>query len=136
MIAAVRGHIINMHISLLPWNRGSSPNLWSFIDNTPKGVTIHILDEGLDTGDVLLQKELYFDEQKETLASSYEKLNYEIVNLLQNNWAYIWEKNWKPSPQNNDGSSHTMNDLREFLNGRTFSYDMTIVDFKRKFEIR
>ena len=27
---------INMHISYLPWNRGFSPNIWSFIDNTPK----------------------------------------------------------------------------------------------------
>ena len=34
----VHGNIINMHISLLPWNRGFSPNIWSFIDNTQKGL--------------------------------------------------------------------------------------------------
>ncbi|MBQ3033656.1 MAG: hypothetical protein IJD28_04690 [Deferribacterales bacterium] len=35
--------IINMHISYLPWNRGADPNLWSILENTPKGVTIHRL---------------------------------------------------------------------------------------------
>ncbi|HUX61123.1 MAG TPA: formyltransferase family protein, partial [Ignavibacteriaceae bacterium] len=39
-----QGRAINLHISYLPWNRGADPNLWSFFDNTPKGVTIHFLD--------------------------------------------------------------------------------------------
>lgn len=30
---------INLHISYLPYNRGADPNLWSFIEDTPKGVT-------------------------------------------------------------------------------------------------
>ena len=28
--------IINLHISYLPYNRGTHPNFWSFVDNTPK----------------------------------------------------------------------------------------------------
>src|SRR4051812_8248946 len=36
---------INLHISLLPWNQGADPNLWSFLENTPKGVTIHAMTE-------------------------------------------------------------------------------------------
>lgn len=135
-IKVVSGKIINMHISLLPWNRGASPNLWSIIDNTPKGVTIHVLDDGLDTGDILLQKELTFDEDKETLRSSYELLNYEIVKLLQDNWEYIWRGEWNPRKQLSGGSKHTVKDLQEFLHGRNFSYDMTISDFKRDFGIR
>ena len=35
---------INLHISYLPYNRGAHPNFWSFIDNTPKGVSIHEID--------------------------------------------------------------------------------------------
>lgn len=136
VIKAVHGKIINMHISLLPWNRGSSPNLWSIIDNTPKGVTIHVLDEGLDTGDILLQKELAFNEDKETLRSSYDKLNSEIVRLLKDNWEYIWRGEWNPKKQPFGGSKHTVKDLQEFLHGRNFSYDMTISDFKREFGIR
>lgn len=136
VIEALQGRIINLHTSLLPWNRGSSPNLWSIIDDTPKGVTIHILDEGLDTGDILLQKEMSFDEEKETLRSSYERLNQELVRLLQENWNYILRKQWHPRQQSNGGSKHTTKDLQKFLQGRTFSYDMTIADFKRRFNLR
>ena len=38
-IAFFKGNIINLHISLLPWNKGADPNLWSFLDNTPRGYT-------------------------------------------------------------------------------------------------
>src|SRR6202035_5691563 len=51
---------VNLHISYLPWNRGADPNLWSFIENTPKGVSIHYLDAGIDTGDIIAQKAVDF----------------------------------------------------------------------------
>jgi methionyl-tRNA formyltransferase len=54
-INALHGRLINIHISLLPWNRGADPNFWSWFDRTPKGVTIHAIDAGVDTGDVLAQ---------------------------------------------------------------------------------
>ena len=133
MIDAVHGRIINLHTSMLPWNRGASPNLWSIIDNTPKGVTIHVLDEGLDTGDILLQKELFIDEERETLRSSYELLNQEIVKLLQDNWKYIYHGEWHPKKQINGGSKHTMKDLQDFLQSKVLSYDMTIAEFKRNY---
>ena len=44
----VEGNAINLHISYLPYNRGADPNIWSFIENTPKGVTIHYIDSGID----------------------------------------------------------------------------------------
>ena len=71
--------ILNLHISYLPWNRGANPNFWSFIDNTPKGVTIHEIDEKLDKGKILLQKKLEFDEERETFSTTYQKLNDEVL---------------------------------------------------------
>ena len=58
MLDRLPGAAINLHISLLPWNRGSDPNLWSFLDDTPKGVSIHHIDAGVDTGDVIAQREV------------------------------------------------------------------------------
>lgn len=66
---------VNLHISLLPWNRGSGPNVWSFLDNTPCGITIHEIDSGIDTGCILLQKQVYFEHSKDTLESSYNHLH-------------------------------------------------------------
>ena len=51
--------IVNLHISYLPFNRGSHPNFWSHFDDTPSGVTIHLIDEGIDTGPYLFQKRVF-----------------------------------------------------------------------------
>ena len=77
--------IINLHISLLPYNRGADPNLWSYLEDTPKGVTIHYIDESIDTGNIILQKEVQDDIQNDTLKTSYDRLINEIVMLFNNN---------------------------------------------------
>lgn len=132
ILEILAGRIINLHISYLPWNRGASPNLWSYIDDTPKGVTIHVLDRGLDTGGIIAQREVHMDERTETLASSYQKLMHEIIALLQENWDRILSGDYVPKLQAGKGSYHTRKDLQEFLAGRHISWDMTIAAFKEK----
>ena len=57
---------INVHASLLPKLRGAAPIQWSVIDGDEEsGVTIMQMDEGLDTGDMLLVKKYKLD-RKET----------------------------------------------------------------------
>ena len=52
----LEGNAINTHPSLLPLQRGYHPNFFSIYRNTKKGVTIHYMDEGLDTGNIVYQK--------------------------------------------------------------------------------
>ncbi|MGM0601054.1 MAG: formyltransferase family protein [Candidatus Rifleibacteriota bacterium] len=108
---------INLHISYLPWNRGADPNFWSFIENTPKGVTIHYLDEGIDTGDIIVQKEVCFNSEVETLASTYQKLHQEIQDLFKQNWPYIKSGKCKRVKQPDGGTVHRKKDREklEFL---------------------
>ena len=47
---------INFHMSFLPFNRGANPNIWSIIENTPAGCTIHRIDEKIDNGNIICQK--------------------------------------------------------------------------------
>jgi methionyl-tRNA formyltransferase len=108
--------ILNLHISLLPWNRGADPNLWSFIENTPKGVTIHLIDKGIDTGDILLQKELKFDERRATLRSSYHTLHREIQELFIANWDKISKFQTLSAPQQKKGSFHYSKDSMKIKN--------------------
>lgn len=122
--------IINLHTSYLPWNRGASPNIWSFIDDTPKGVTIHRLEKELDAGKVIIQKELTFDEDIETLVSTYSKLNEEIVKLLIDNWQMISSGDYTLKNQYGAGSYHRSSDLKTLLQGKDIDYSMTIKDFK------
>lgn len=84
IIEEKKGKIINMHISLLPYNRGADPNLWSYLEDTPKGVTIHLMDEGLDTGDIIARKKVTDDEENDTLKTSYDRLINEITDLFIN----------------------------------------------------
>lgn len=75
----------NCHISYLPWNRGADPNLWSWIDDTPKGVTIHQMDEGIDSGPVLLQRMVALGNDG-TLRSTYDHLQRELLRMF----GYFW----------------------------------------------
>lgn len=51
--------ILNVHLSKLPEYRGVKPVFWVLKNNEPKtGVTIHLIDGGLDTGDIISQKEV------------------------------------------------------------------------------
>jgi methionyl-tRNA formyltransferase len=89
VIEALPGRIVNCHISLLPWNRGSDPNIWSFIENTPSGVTIHYINEGLDTGNIICQSEIEFSYCTETLRTSYNKLHQLMLNMFKNSYEII-----------------------------------------------
>ena len=108
---------INLHISYLPFNRGADPNFWSFIENSPKGVTIHYLDEGVDTGDIIVQKKVNFDSDGETLATTYQKLHQEIQILFKNNWLDIKKGTCNRFKQASGGSEHKIKDRQklEFL---------------------
>ena len=93
-------NIVNLHVSYLPYNRGADPNLWSILDNTQSGITIHLIDSNLDTGDILLQKKVALDFENDTLKSSYEKLQNEIIVLFIENWNLIKNNKIKPIKQN------------------------------------
>lgn len=66
---------INIHASLLPKYRGASPIQQAVLDGEEKsGVTIMQMEDGIDTGDILYQKEIMLD-SKETGASLFDKLS-------------------------------------------------------------
>jgi methionyl-tRNA formyltransferase len=104
---------INLHISYLPWNKGSFPNLWSFLEDTPKGVTIHVLEPELDGGHILLQKEVFIDEENHTLESSYNLLHKEIQELFKKHWEDIKNCKIPSKPQIDKGSKHTLKDFEK-----------------------
>jgi len=111
IIDFVHGKAVNLHISYLPYNRGYHPNVWSFLEDTSKGVTIHYIDEGIDTGDIIVQKKVFIDENKETLKSSYEILHNEIQELFKKNWEKIKSGGIKAKRQTGGGASTTRENL-------------------------
>jgi methionyl-tRNA formyltransferase len=103
--------IINLHISFLPFNRGSHPNFWSHFDGTPSGITIHLIDKGIDTGKYLYQKEVLFNIKKITYMESYEILVNEIENLFIYNLEEILSFEFDPKEYREKGTYHSSADL-------------------------
>lgn len=65
---------INVHASLLPKLRGAAPINWSIINGDKKtGITTMMMDEGIDTGDILMQREIDIRED-ETAGELHDEL--------------------------------------------------------------
>jgi methionyl-tRNA formyltransferase len=118
---------INLHISYLPYNRGADPNLWSFLEDTPKGVTIHLLDKGLDTGDILAQ-ETVPDFPDDTLRTMYDRLSRTIEDLFNRSWPDIRAGVMKATPQPSGGSSHRLKDRKRVEHLLTKGWDTPVVE--------
>lgn len=88
ILSTIRCPLLNLHISLLPWNRGADPNFWSWFDGTPKGVTLHHIDAGIDTGDIVQQRGVEFG-AADTLASSYDRLHAAAIRMWEESWPFI-----------------------------------------------
>ena len=123
--------IINLHISLLPWNKGADPNLWSVLENTPKGVTIHQIEKGLDSGKIICKKEVTFNEN-ETFRSSYKLLNETIIEMFQDNWKNIKNEKLKRYSQVGKGSYHRSADKIKYMELLTEGWDTKIKDLEGK----
>ena len=65
---------VNIHGSLLPKYRGAAPIQWAVLDGEKEtGITTILMDEGIDTGDILLKKTIQIDTD-ETSGSLFDKL--------------------------------------------------------------
>lgn len=123
--------ILNLHISYLPWNRGANPNFWSFVDNTPKGVTIHEINEKLDQGRILFQKQILFDEEMESFVTSYDKLNEEIIKLFIENSEVLLTGKIQGKIAKGQGTYHSVADFMEFTKGNAVDWNSNIAQYKR-----
>jgi len=82
MIDLPRLGCINLHASLLPKYRGAAPIQWSLIrGETATGVTTMRIDQGLDTGDILLRREegIRDDDTAETLSDRLSRIGADLM---------------------------------------------------------
>lgn len=72
---------LNMHPSLLPHGRGKDPNFWTLADGEPAGVTIHHVDEGIDSGPIAFQALIETD-WSDTGGTLYAKAQDRMIRLF------------------------------------------------------
>jgi methionyl-tRNA formyltransferase len=102
---------LNIHPALLPYNRGAFPNVWSIIEGTPAGATIHYMDASVDTGDIVAQQPVPVT-PIDTGGSLYRKLELACVELFVASWPLIRSANVTRTPQDaTAGCMHRSRDI-------------------------
>jgi methionyl-tRNA formyltransferase len=95
---------LNLHFSFLPRLRGCYPTKWAIIEEKSTGVTLHSVDTGIDTGDILDQQEVEIapDDTDETL---YSKLSLSAVELFRKNIPNLINKSFPGRRKQANGQS-------------------------------
>ena len=84
LLSAYTGRIVNLHPAFLPYGRGIFPNFWCLLEDHPIGVTIHLIDAGIDSGAILARQRVPAGKTdnlrslNETLLRATETLFFEI----------------------------------------------------------
>jgi len=104
VLDVVRG--VNLHPALLPFNRGNCPNVWPLIDGTPAGVTLHHIDAGIDTGDIIYQEEVSVL-PSDTAETLYDRLLKAMPIAFRKGWSFVG----KPGRSQGVGTVHKTEEL-------------------------
>ncbi len=103
--------VVNLHPALLPFNRGQYPNVWSIVERTPAGATLHFIDQGVDTGAILAQKEVPVA-PTDTGEALYRKLERASVDLFVESWPRLSRGELRAVPQHGGGgTTHRTRDV-------------------------
>jgi len=97
---------INVHASILPKYRGAAPINWAIINGeVVTGITTMLMDEGMDTGDILLKKEIAIEsnDNSETLSKKLSLIGADLI--LDTLDKYI-NKEIKPIKQNDNEATY------------------------------
>lgn len=103
--------VLNLHPALLPYNRGWHTPNWAILDETPIGATLHFMDSGVDTGDIVAQAEIEI-RPEDTAHTLYGRLLQLEVELFREAWPLLASGSpprLRQSPE--DGTNHVRAEL-------------------------
>lgn len=102
---------VNFHPSLLPHGRGKHPNFWALCEGSPFGVSLHLIDAGVDSGDVVFQQILPVS-WEDTGGTLHQRARVAIVALFKENFARLMRGDIPRQPQvASEGSFHRASEL-------------------------
>lgn len=88
VISFAQGGFINTHPSFLPYNRGKHFNFWALVEAAPFGVSIHFVDEGIDSGAIVAQQAIPYD-WEDTGETLYLKAAQSTFDLFKSTYPQI-----------------------------------------------
>jgi methionyl-tRNA formyltransferase len=106
LLAVPRLLTANFHASLLPAYRGLHPLFWALQHGEKRaGITVHLVDEGIDTGDILYQVPVDVGDG-DTVSALYERVMEVSLPLVSNLIMDAANGALRPRPQGNEGASY------------------------------
>lgn len=103
--------VLNLHPAYLPYNRGWNTPTWAIWEGTPYGATLHFMDEGIDTGDIVHQKplEILPNDTAHTLYKRVKELEFEV---FRDAWPSIVSGKYSRKQQSSrEGTTHRKTDI-------------------------
>jgi methionyl-tRNA formyltransferase len=97
-ILSLGEHRLNVHPGLVPNCRGQDCAAWAIRKSLPAGVTLMEMTEGIDDGDIYIQKEVSY-KYPITGKELHERLQFEAIELFQKSWPLIYDGLVSPYPQ-------------------------------------
>ncbi len=120
---------INVHGSLLPKYRGAAPIQWAVLNGDKEtGITTMFMDEGMDTGDMILQEKVSIGED-ETLGSLWDRLSKTGAKLLVKTIDNIANASKKIET---NGSNNCVKEIKSYTNAKKQGEAFTLAPMLNK----
>lgn len=101
---------VNVHPGLNPYNRGWFPQVFSILNGKPLGATIHEIDEQLDHGAIIVQKEVKI-EKWDTSLTAYNRVVQLELDLLESWFKKILEGDYETFEPSEEGNVNLKKDF-------------------------
>jgi methionyl-tRNA formyltransferase len=105
---------INVHPGYLPYNKGFFYYVWSVLDGTPAGVSVHRMNSAADAGDLYAQAliEVTPEDTGDTL---YRKHEDAAIALFRATWPSITLGTYRSHAQRHPGTRHKLGEMRDLM---------------------
>ncbi|RAX51942.1 dTDP-4-amino-4,6-dideoxyglucose formyltransferase [Helicobacter sp. 10-6591] len=103
---------INLHPGYNPYNKGIFPHVFSLLNNLPAGVTLHMMSNEIDNGDIIDQVEIpiYTDDTSKTL---YERILKTEIELFSKNLNMILKNSYNTTKTTIRGNYNSKSDYKK-----------------------
>ncbi|MCR5255648.1 MAG: ankyrin repeat domain-containing protein [Acetatifactor sp.] len=115
--------LFNIHFSMLPKYKGCGTSVWPILNgDTYSGVTLHVIRDGIDTGEIIEQRQISIDEDDNSL-KLYKKMIAAGTSLVIDNLKDLISGKYNCYPQSGNGST--------YYGSRDIDYSGIALDVKR-----
>ncbi|GAB1402385.1 hypothetical protein MASR1M68_12960 [Elusimicrobiota bacterium] len=106
---------INFHFGILPYVCGVLPITFSIVNNIPLGITVHLMDEKIDNGDIIYQEEVE-DNGYDTAKEIEKKCQAKLIEILDKNINDLIYEKYKTKKAVGKRVYYSLNDFKKLCN--------------------